>query len=114
MGALCENHQNLMALPGQVRNITSTFHPMALLQCMEFLKKIHLFKLKIRILQKQQENSRKQHKRNRAIAVIQQQQMYGLTILVQVQTITLNMTRFVILVSKIPLRKRNNKQIIKI
>jgi prephenate dehydratase len=52
--------------------------------------------LKIRILQKQQENSRKQHKRNRRdCSNTAAAKMYGLTILVQIQTITLNMTRFV-------------------
>jgi prephenate dehydratase len=95
-------HQNLMALPGQeLRNITEVHsHPMALLQCMEFLKKHPSFKL-VEDKDTAETARRIQENNIKGIAAIASNtaaKMYGLTILVpEIQTINHNMTRFVIL-----------------
>jgi prephenate dehydratase len=99
-------HQNLMALHGQqiadIKEIHS--HPMALLQCMEFLKKHSHIKL---VEDKDTaETARRIHENQlmgiAAIASKTAAQIYGLTILApEIQTINNNMTRFVI-VSKLP------------
>ncbi|WP_309641048.1 prephenate dehydratase [Flavobacterium sp.] len=95
-------HQNLMALHGQqledIQEIHS--HPMALLQCMEFLKKHPHIKLVED--QDTAETARRIHKNQiRGIAAIASKvasKMYDLTILApEIQTINNNMTRFVIL-----------------
>ena len=95
-------HQNLMALKGQkiVDILEVHSHPMALLQCMEFLKKYPNIKLvedkdtaetARRIHQKQVKNIA-------AIASKTAANLYDLEILVpEIQTINNNMTRFVII-----------------
>ena len=94
-------HQNLMVLNGQkiedIQEIHS--HPMALLQCMEFLKKYPHIKL---VEDKDTaETARRIHQNQlhgiAAIASKAASKMYDLTILAkEIQTINNNMTRFVI------------------
>jgi len=94
-------HQNLMALPGQtladIQEIHS--HPMALLQCMEFLKMHPHIKL---VEDKDTaETARRIHQNQlKGIAAIASKgaaRMYELTILApEIQTVNNNMTRFVI------------------
>ena len=94
-------HQNLMALKGQqISDILEVHsHPMALLQCMDFLKKYPHIKL---VEDKDTaETARNIHqKQSKGIAAIASKvaaQMYDLDILApEIQTINNNMTRFVI------------------
>ena len=95
-------YQNLMALPGQkiedIKEVHS--HPMALLQCMQFLKKYPTIKL---VEDKDTaETARRIHDNQiagiAAIASVTAAEMYGLAIIApSIQTIDTNMTRFVIL-----------------
>jgi prephenate dehydratase len=95
-------HQNLMALEGQrMDDITEVHsHPMALLQCMEFLKKYPAIKL---VEDKDTAETARRIQENNilgiaAIASTTAAKMYKLTILApEIQTINHNMTRFVIL-----------------
>ena len=95
-------HQNFMALKGQKMEDISEVHshPMALLQCMEFLKKFPNIKL---VEDKDTaETARRIHQNQlRGIAAIASKtasKMYDLEILApDIQTINNNMTRFVIL-----------------
>jgi prephenate dehydratase len=95
-------HQNFMALKGQkLEDISEVHsHPMALLQCMEFLKKLTNIKL---VEDKDTaETARRIHQNQltgiAAIASKTASKMYDLEILVpEIQTINNNMTRFVIL-----------------
>ena len=95
-------HQNFMALKGQKMEGISEVHshPMALLQCMEFLKKFPNIKL---VEDKDTaETARRIHQNQlRGIAAIASKtasKMYDLEILApEIQTINNNMTRFVIL-----------------
>ena len=94
-------HQNLMALKGQKINdiLEVHSHPMALLQCMEFLKKYPNIKL---VEDKDTaETARRIHQKQltgiAAIASKTASQLYDLEILApEIQTINNNMTRFVI------------------
>jgi prephenate dehydratase len=95
-------HQNLMALKGQkIEDIQEVHsHPMALLQCMEFLKKYPYIKL---VEDKDTaETARRIHQKQlkgiAAIASKTASEMYDLEILApEIQTINNNMTRFVII-----------------
>jgi prephenate dehydratase len=95
-------HQNLMALRGQkIEDILEVHsHPMALLQCMEFLKKYPNIKL---VEDKDTaETARRIHEKQltgiAAIASKTASTMYDLEILApEIQTINNNMTRFVII-----------------
>ena len=95
-------HQNLMALPGQnISDLTEVHsHPMALLQCMDFLKGHPHLKL---VEDKDTAETARRICQNQltkiaAIASKTAAQMYGLEILApEIQTISNNMTRFVIL-----------------
>lgn len=95
-------HQNLMALKGQeIGDILEVHsHPMALLQCMEFLKKYPNIKL---VEDKDTaETARRIHQKQlkgiAAIASKTASEMYELEILApEIQTINNNMTRFVII-----------------
>ncbi|WP_348824357.1 prephenate dehydratase [Flavobacterium aestuarii] len=95
-------HQNLMALKNQkIEDIQEVHsHPMALLQCMEFLKKYPNIKL---VEDKDTaETARRIHEKQltgiAAIASRTASEMYDLEILApEIQTINNNMTRFVIL-----------------
>jgi prephenate dehydratase len=95
-------HQNLMALRGQkIEDILEVHsHPMALLQCMEFLKKYPNIKL---VEDKDTaETARRIHEKQltgiAAIASKTASEMYDLEILApEIQTINNNMTRFVII-----------------
>mgnify|MGYP003562006343 FL=1 len=95
-------HQNLMALKGQqIEDILEVHsHPMALLQCMEFLKKYPDIKL---VEDKDTaETARRIHQHQlkgiAAIASKTASEMYDLEILApEIQTINNNMTLFVIL-----------------
>nr|WP_315233778.1 prephenate dehydratase [uncultured Flavobacterium sp.] len=95
-------HQNLMALKGQqIEDILEVHsHPMALLQCMEFLKKYPDIKL---VEDKDTaETARRIHQHQlkgiAAIASKTASEMYDLEILApEIQTINNNMTRFVII-----------------
>lgn len=95
-------HQNLMALKGQkIEDILEVHsHPMALLQCMEFLKKYPNIKL---VEDKDTaETARRIHEKQltgiAAIASKTASEMYDLEILApEIQTINNNMTRFVII-----------------
>ncbi|MDI5888849.1 prephenate dehydratase [Flavobacterium yafengii] len=95
-------HQNLMALKGQqMEDILEVHsHPMALLQCMEFLKKYPDIKL---VEDKDTaETARRIHQHQlkgiAAIASKTASEMYDLEILApEIQTINNNMTRFVII-----------------
>ncbi|HEX9151000.1 MAG TPA: prephenate dehydratase domain-containing protein, partial [Flavobacterium sp.] len=92
-------HQNLMALKGQkIEDIQEVHsHPMALLQCMEFLKKYPNIKL---VEDKDTaETARRIHQNQlkgiAAIASKTASEMYELEILApEIQTINNNMTRF--------------------
>jgi prephenate dehydratase len=95
-------HQNFMALKGQkVEDISEVHsHPMALLQCMEFLKKLP----NIKVVEDKDtaETARRIHQNQlmgiAAIASKTASKMYDLEILApEIQTINNNMTRFVIL-----------------
>lgn len=95
-------HQNFMALKGQkIEEILEVHsHPMALLQCMEFLKKLP----NIKIVEDKDtaETARRIHQNQlkgiAAIASKTASNMYDLEILApEIQTINNNMTRFVIL-----------------
>ena len=94
-------HQNLMALQGQqIEDILEVHsHPMALLQCMEYLKKYPNIKL---VEDKDTaETARRIHQKQlKGIAAIASKTasiMYDLEILApEIQTINNNMTRFVI------------------
>jgi prephenate dehydratase len=95
-------HQNLMALKGQeIADILEVHsHPMALLQCMEFLKKHP----NIKIVEDKDtaETARRIHEKQlKGIAAIASKtaaEMYDLNILApEIQTINNNMTRFVII-----------------
>ncbi|KDN54252.1 prephenate dehydratase [Flavobacterium seoulense] len=95
-------HQNLMALKGQsIADIKEVYsHPMALLQCMDFLKQYPHIKLvedkdTAETARRIQEN---QLKGVAAIASKTAAKMYDLEILApEIQTIKNNMTRFVII-----------------
>ncbi|MBC5863692.1 prephenate dehydratase [Flavobacterium turcicum] len=95
-------HQNLMALKGQkIEDIQEVHsHPMALLQCMDFLKKYPNIKLvedkdTAETARRIQEN---QLKGIAAIASKTASEMYDLEIIApEIQTIKNNMTRFVII-----------------
>ncbi len=95
-------HQNLMALKGQnIKDILEVHsHPMALLQCMEFLKNHPNIKL---VEDKDTaETARRIHENQlkgiAAIASKTASEMYDLEILApEIQTINNNMTRFVII-----------------
>jgi len=95
-------HQNLMALKGQrIEDIQEVHsHPMALLQCMEFLKQYPNIKL---VEDKDTaETARRIHEKQltgiAAIASKTASEIYDLEILApEIQTINNNMTRFVIL-----------------
>ncbi len=95
-------HQNLMALKGQqIEDILEVHsHPMALLQCMEFLKKYPNIKL---VEDKDTaETARRIHQKQlKGIAAIASKTasvLYDLEILApEIQTINNNMTRFVII-----------------
>jgi prephenate dehydratase len=98
-------HQNLMALKGQeIEDILEVHsHPMALLQCMEFLKKYP----NIKIVEDKDtaETARRIHENQlkgiAAIASKTASEMYDLEILApEIQTINNNMTRFVIINKK--------------
>ena len=95
-------HQNFMALKGQkIEDISEVHsHPMALLQCMEFLKKLP----NIKVVEDKDtaETARRIHQNQlmgiAAIASKTASKMYDLEILApEIQTINNNMTRFVIL-----------------
>lgn len=95
-------HQNLMALKGQkIEDIEEVHsHPMALLQCMEFLKKYP----HIKIVEDKDtaETARRIHQKQlKGIAAIASKvaaEMYDLEIIApEIQTINNNMTRFVII-----------------
>ena len=95
-------HQNLMALKGQeMEDILEVHsHPMALLQCMEFLKNHP----KIKLVEDKDtaETARRIHQNQlkgiAAIASKTASEMYDLEILApEIQTINNNMTRFVII-----------------
>jgi prephenate dehydratase len=100
-------HQNLMALKGQhISAITEvSSHPMALLQCMDFLKKHPHIKL---VEDKDTaETARRIHENQiRGVAAIASKaasKMYDLEILApEIQTINNNMTRFVIIAKQKP------------
>lgn len=95
-------HQNLMALEGQnITDITEVHsHPMALLQCMEFLKNHPHIKL---VEDKDTAETAKRIHENQltgiaAIASKSAAKLYDLEILAsEIQTVNNNMTRFVIL-----------------
>jgi len=95
-------HQNLMALKGQniedIKEVHS--HPMALLQCMEFLKKYPNIKL-VEDKDTAETARRIYEKQLTGIAAIASKtasEMYDLEILApEIQTINNNMTRFVII-----------------
>ncbi|GGA64493.1 prephenate dehydratase [Flavobacterium palustre] len=95
-------HQNLMALRGQkIEDITEVYsHPMALLQCMDFLKKYPHIKL-VEDKDTAETARRIQEKQLTGIAAIASKtaaEMYDLEILApEIQTIKNNMTRFVII-----------------
>ena len=104
-------HQNLMALKGQKMEVIQEVHshPMAILQCMEFLKKYPNIKL---VEDKDTaETARrireKQLKGIAAIASVTASKMYDLEILApEIQTIKNNMTRFVIIKRRIHLFRK--------
>ncbi len=95
-------HQNLMALKGQkIEDILEVHsHPMALLQCMDFLKKYPHIKLveDKDTAETARRINEKQLKGIAAIASKTASEMYDLEILApEIQTINNNMTRFVII-----------------
>lgn len=95
-------HQNLMALKGQkIEDIVEVHsHPMALLQCMDFLKKYPNIKL---VEDKDTAETARRIQANQlkgiaAIASVTAAEMYNLEIIApEIQTIKNNMTRFVII-----------------
>ncbi|GEC71085.1 prephenate dehydratase [Flavobacterium flevense] len=95
-------HQNLMALKGQsIADIKEVYsHPMALLQCMDFLKQYPHIKL---VEDKDTAETARRIQENQlngiaAIASKTAAEMYDLEILApEIQTIKNNMTRFVII-----------------
>ncbi|MFM9825005.1 prephenate dehydratase [Flavobacterium sp.] len=95
-------HQNLMALKGQkIEDILEVHsHPMALLQCMEFLKKYPSIKI-VEDKDTAETAKRIHEKQLKGIAAIASKtasEMYNLEILApEIQTINNNMTRFVII-----------------
>ncbi|QZK89435.1 prephenate dehydratase [Flavobacterium sp. CHNK8] len=95
-------HQNLMALKGQkIEDILEVHsHPMALLQCMDFLKKYTNIKL-VEDKDTAETARRIQEKQLKGIAAIASKtasEMYDLEIIApEIQTIKNNMTRFVII-----------------
>ena len=95
-------HQNFMALKGQkVKDISEVHsHPMALLQCMEFLKKYPHIKL-VEDKDTAETARRIRQQKLKGIAAIASKtasEMYDLEIIApEIQTINNNMTRFVIL-----------------
>ena len=95
-------HQNLMGLKGQkMEDILEVHsHPMAILQCMEFLKKYPNIKL-VEDKDTAETARRIQQKQLKGIAAIASKaasEMYDLEILApEIQTIKNNMTRFVII-----------------
>ena len=95
-------HQNLMALKGQkIEDIQEVHsHPMALLQCMDFLKKYPNIKL-VEDKDTAETARRIQEKQLKGIAAIASKtasKMYDLEIIAaEIQTIKNNMTRFVII-----------------
>jgi len=95
-------HQNFMALKGQkVEDISEVHsHPMALLQCMEFLKKYPHIKL-VEDKDTAETARRIRQQKLKGIAAIASKtasEMYDLEIIApEIQTINNNMTRFVIL-----------------
>lgn len=95
-------HQNLMALKGQkIEDILEVHsHPMALLQCMDFLKKHPNIKL-VEDKDTAETARRIQEKQLKGIAAIASKtasEMYDLEIIApEIQTIKNNMTRFVII-----------------
>lgn len=95
-------HQNLMALKGQkIEDILEVHsHPMALLQCMEYLKKFPNIKL-VEDKDTAETARRIDEKQLKGIAAIASKtasEMYNLEILApEIQTINNNMTRFVII-----------------
>lgn len=95
-------HQNLMALKGQnIEDIQEVHsHPMALLQCMEFLKKYPNIKL-VEDKDTAETARRIQANQLKGIAAVASKtaaEMYDLEILApEIQTINDNMTRFVII-----------------
>ncbi|WP_166924675.1 prephenate dehydratase [Flavobacterium poyangense] len=95
-------HQNLMALKGQkMEDINEVHsHPMAILQCMDFLKKYPNIKL-VEDKDTAETARRIQEKQLTGIAAIASKtasEMYDLDILApEIQTIKNNMTRFVII-----------------
>lgn len=95
-------HQNLMALKGQkMEDITEVHsHPMAILQCMDFLKQYPNIKL-VEDKDTAETARRIQEKQLKGIAAIASKtasEMYDLEILApEIQTIKNNMTRFVII-----------------
>ncbi|MGM8361443.1 prephenate dehydratase [Flavobacterium sp. ARAG 55.4] len=95
-------HQNLMALKGQdISDIKEVYsHPMALLQCMDFLKKYPHIKL-VEDKDTAETARRIQEKQLKGVAAIASKtaaEMYDLEILApEIQTIKNNMTRFVII-----------------
>lgn len=95
-------HQNLMALKGQsIADIKEVYsHPMALLQCMDFLKQYPHIKL-VEDKDTAETARRIQENKLKGVAAIASKvaaEMYGLEILApEIQTIKNNMTRFVII-----------------
>lgn len=95
-------HQNLMALRGQtIEDIAEVHsHPMALLQCMDFLKQYPRIKI-VEDKDTAETARRIQEKQIKGIAAIASRtasEMYDLEILApEIQTIKNNMTRFVII-----------------
>ena len=95
-------HQNLMALNGQkIEEILEVYsHPMALLQCMDFLKKYPHIKL-VEDKDTAETARRIQEKQLKGIAAIASKTaslLYDLEIIApEIQTIKNNMTRFVII-----------------
>ena len=95
-------HQNFMALKGQeMKDILEVHsHPMALLQCMDFLKKYPHIKL-VEDKDTAETARRIKEKQLKGIAAIASKtasEMYDLEILApEIQTINNNMTRFVII-----------------
>jgi prephenate dehydratase len=105
-------HQNLMALKGQkMEDILEVHsHPMALLQCMDFLKKYPNVKL-VEDKDTAETARRIQQNQLKGIAAIASQtasEMYDLEILApEIQTIKNNMTRFVIIKKENSFLKEN-------
>ncbi|MFC5682625.1 prephenate dehydratase [Flavobacterium sp. MAHUQ-51] len=95
-------HQNLMALKGQtIEDIKEVYsHPMALLQCMDYLKQYPHIKL-VEDKDTAETARRIQQNQLKGVAAIASKvaaEMYGLEILApEIQTIKNNMTRFVII-----------------